>query len=57
MMNTENNVLKEAVQIILKGVDSGSTKDEIENKIKDAKIKGKELRVKLGLDPSAPDIH
>lgn len=56
-MNTENNVLKEAVQIILKGVDSGSTRDEIENKIKDAKIKGKELRVKLGLDPSAPDIH
>lgn len=53
----KNNTLSDKIQIILKGVDSGSTKEELKRKLRELEEKGEVLRVKLGLDPSAPDIH
>ena len=46
-----------ALKIILKGVQQHTEIDELRNKMIQAKKDGRKLRVKFGLDPSAPDIH
>jgi tyrosyl-tRNA synthetase len=45
--------LDEQIKIIMKGVDSLISEEDLKEKLK----KNKPLTVKLGLDPSAPDIH
>ena len=47
----------ETISIMLKGVMKHSTEEEIIAKLNKAKAENCPLRVKLGLDPSAPDIH
>lgn len=45
--------IDEQIKIISKGVDEIIGLDELKEKL----AKNKSLTVKLGLDPSAPDIH
>ena len=49
--------IEETVKIMLKGCDSNTDKSEIIKKLEKVKEEGRPLRIKLGLDPSAPDIH
>lgn len=49
--------IEETIKIMLKGVDSHTDYEEIEKKIKKVADENRPLRIKLGLDPSAPDIH
>ena len=48
----------EQLELLLKGVETCVQKDELEKKL-DAlpRRRGKPLRVKVGFDPSAPDLH
>lgn len=56
-METKNTRIDNDIKIILKGVAEHTALEEIESKMKTAAKNGRPLRVKLGLDPSAPDIH
>ena len=47
----------EQLRIILKGVQQCVSEDELLNKLERSSKTNKPLRIKLGLDPSAPDIH
>ena len=46
-----------ALEISLRGVDELLPKDEWVKKLARAEATGQPLRIKLGLDPTAPDIH
>lgn len=48
---------QEQMRIILKGVDTVVSEEELLEKLKRSYEQKKPLTVKLGLDPSAPDIH
>lgn len=48
---------QEQMRIILKGVDTVVSEEELLQKLKRSYEQKKPLTVKLGLDPSAPDIH
>jgi tyrosyl-tRNA synthetase len=59
-MKGEIIVIKSAVEqlrIIAKGVDTIIDKDELKAKLERSVRENRPLTVKLGLDPSAPDIH
>jgi len=47
----------QALQVSLRGVDELLPRDEWTQKLARAQATGKPLRIKLGLDPTAPDIH
>ena len=47
----------EQLEIILRGTVDIVTKEELIKKLKRSSKENKSLRVKLGLDPTAPDIH
>jgi len=49
--------VKEQLQLIRRGVVEIVPEDELRDKIIQSVITGNPLKVKLGLDPSAPDIH
>ncbi|CDM70144.1 Hypothetical protein CM240_3027 [Clostridium bornimense] len=49
--------IDEEMKIILKGVDEVIDIESLKEKLKKSKENDKPLIVKLGLDPSAPDIH
>jgi len=49
--------VEEQIKIIRKGVNEIIGLEELEEKLKKAQKENKPLTVKLGLDPSAPDIH
>ncbi|MBP7176805.1 MAG: tyrosine--tRNA ligase [Thermoclostridium sp.] len=49
--------VEEQIRIIAKGVDEIISVEELREKLKNSVKTGKPLVVKLGLDPSAPDIH
>lgn len=49
--------LDEQIKIIMKGVDTLISEDDLKEKLTKAQRENKQLIVKLGLDPSAPDIH
>lgn len=49
--------LDEQIKIILKGVDDLIDEKDLREKLVKADKEGRQLVVKLGLDPSAPDIH
>jgi tyrosyl-tRNA synthetase len=49
--------LQKQLRVILKGTEEVLPMDEFERKLKRSIETGVPLRVKLGLDPSAPDIH
>lgn len=49
--------LDDQVKIILKGVDDIIDEKDLREKLVNADKEGRQLVIKLGLDPSAPDIH
>lgn len=49
--------LDEQIKIIMKGVDTLISEEDLKEKLKKAQEENRQLVVKLGLDPSAPDIH
>ncbi len=49
--------VKSAMALIKRGVDTLLIEDELEQKLAKSEATGKPLRIKLGLDPTAPDIH
>lgn len=49
--------INDTLKIMLKGVSSHTEHSEIIEKLKQAKKENRPLKIKLGLDPSAPDIH
>ncbi|MDI6604539.1 MAG: tyrosine--tRNA ligase [Thermoanaerobacteraceae bacterium] len=48
---------EEEMKMIKKGVAEIITEEELKKKLEQSKNKKKPLRIKLGLDPTAPDIH
>lgn len=49
--------IKQQLAILTRGVSDLISVEELEEKLKKAQKEGRPLRVKLGLDPTAPDIH
>lgn len=49
--------IREAMATIRRGTDTFLIEEEFEQKLARAKAQGRPLRCKLGLDPTAPDIH
>ena len=49
--------LEEEMRLIKGGLQELISEDELREKLKEARQENRPLRVKLGLDPSAPDIH
>lgn len=49
--------IREAMALITRGTDTFLIQSEFEQKLARSKMTGKPLRCKLGLDPTAPDIH
>lgn len=49
--------IKEAMATIARGTDTLLIESELEQRLARAKATGTKLRCKLGLDPTAPDIH
>lgn len=49
--------IEEQIKIISKGVDEIINVEDLKNKLERSQKTGKPLTVKLGLDPTAPDIH
>ncbi|MDR1773983.1 MAG: tyrosine--tRNA ligase [Clostridioides sp.] len=56
-MGGSNMTLEEKIKIITKGVDDLIDIEELKKKLIKSEETGKPLNIKLGLDPSAPDIH
>ncbi len=57
LMTEEEKEIENQIAIMLKGVAQSTATPEIRRKLAEAGREGRPLRVKLGLDPSAPDIH
>jgi tyrosyl-tRNA synthetase len=49
--------IDEQMQVLLRGVESVYSADELRDKLTRANTTGNPLRVKLGMDPTAPDLH
>src|SRR5512135_1454905 len=45
------------MDLLLKGVEACEKKEDLEKKLARSLKTGKPLRVKVGFDPSAPDLH
>ena len=56
-MTDEEKAVEDQIAIMLKGVAQYTTVSQIRKKVSDALKDNRPLRIKLGLDPSAPDIH
>jgi len=49
--------IAEQIKLLKRGTVEIFTEDELTKKLADAAKKSKQLRIKLGLDPTSPDIH
>ena len=49
--------IKEQLQLLTRGVSDLISEEELKEKLQKSQNSGTPLKVKLGLDPSAPDIH
>ncbi len=58
-MNEQQNTpdIESALDILARGAADIISRDELKTKLTKAKSENKPLRIKLGLDPTAPDIH
>ena len=57
-MTSENHLdIEAALQSLERGADTLISRDELRAKLQKSRDEKKPLRVKLGLDPTAPDIH
>src|ERR1700737_3338867 len=52
-----SDAVREALAITKRGIDELLVEAEFAQKLARAEHRGKPLRIKLGLDPTAPDIH
>ena len=49
--------IEETLKIMLKGSEEHTSEQEIKEKLEQVEKEGRNLKIKLGLDPSAPDVH
>lgn len=56
-MSEEEENIENQISIMLKGVAQATSIAEIRKKVTECRKENRPLRIKLGLDPSAPDIH
>lgn len=56
-LSDEEKDVENQISIMLKGVAQHTAISDIREKLMQAKRENRPLRIKLGLDPSAPDIH
>ena len=56
-MNIQDHSLERQLEIFCHGTEEVISKDELKQKLEAAIKNNRPLRLKLGLDPSAPDIH
>ncbi|MCK4259515.1 MAG: tyrosine--tRNA ligase [Halanaerobiales bacterium] len=49
--------IEQQVEFLMRGVEQIISKEDLKEKLEKAEKTGKPLRVKLGMDPTAPDIH
>lgn len=49
--------IEDTIKIMLKGSAEHTSEEEIREKLEKVEKEGRPLRIKLGLDPSAPDVH
>jgi tyrosyl-tRNA synthetase len=56
-LSSVSDAVKEALAVSLRGSDELIPQDEWVKKLVRSEATGKPLRIKLGLDPTAPDIH
>lgn len=57
LTQSQQQEVERQLQVISRGVVEIVPEDELKQKIMKSVVNGKPLNVKLGLDPSAPDIH
>ena len=57
MAELTDTQVNEQVELLGRGCEALYTADELGKRLKEASKTGRQLRVKLGLDPTAPDIH
>jgi tyrosyl-tRNA synthetase len=55
--NISDPAMENALERLARGADAIISTDELRAKLAKSRREGKPLRVKLGLDPTAPDIH
>ncbi len=53
----EKMTIEQQVEFLMRGVEQIISKEDLKEKLEKAEKTGKPLRVKLGMDPTAPDIH
>lgn len=56
-LNAQELEIENTIKIMLKGVVQHTAVADIRAKLERAALEGRPLNIKLGLDPSAPDIH
>jgi tyrosyl-tRNA synthetase len=56
-MNDLEKDIPRQVQLLSRGAEAVYTQQELEARLRQAAAAGRQLRIKLGLDPTAPDIH
>ena len=57
MTGSANDNLTDAMEKLLKGVDHLYSEAELKNRLVQAAKDRRQLRIKLGMDPTAPDLH
>ncbi|WP_420207863.1 tyrosine--tRNA ligase [Candidatus Electronema sp. JC] len=57
MRNNGNKSLAEQLALIMRGCEGVVSQEELEKKLKTAAENGRPLRIKVGFDPTAPDLH
>jgi tyrosyl-tRNA synthetase len=57
MSTPSDKDIQDQVLLLSRGAEAVYTQQELEQRLKQSAASGKPLRVKLGLDPTAPDIH
>jgi tyrosyl-tRNA synthetase len=57
MANLSDQQLNEQLALLARGSEAVYTESELGERLKSAAAEGRQLRVKLGMDPTAPDIH
>ena len=56
-MSEEDEIIENTIRVMLKGVAEHTDVYDIREKLKHVFLQKRPLRIKVGLDPSAPDIH
>ncbi|MCK5114221.1 MAG: tyrosine--tRNA ligase, partial [Phycisphaerae bacterium] len=57
MNDCKKMTVEQQIEFLLRGCEEVYTKDELRERLVQAEKSGTPMRVKLGLDPTAPDIH